>query len=892
MASLTLSDGTRSYDFLAEPRPSIYVQQEGINLPVVTDENTYAEGSDSEGRSRIRSRATNSEAGSFSVFFKATTAALFWDAVDNLQELVLSAHRNKGTLTYTPPNGVAVTYDLEAINLTDLPQRGVQLRQFHGEATVSFEVKPYGRLAATSLQPDYSYGTRVNSTAAMLLSLGATSGLTDLSGNGNHGTAAGGVTVGGATGPLTIDDDGATNFDGTNDRITTAAASVFANTSTRTFMGWANRDTTSGYHTLFGGSGSSSTSPLLWIVTGASQTVTFRPDASGSGTDWVAAWYPGIAHWVHWALVFNETSNAVSLYINGELFSTQTNTTPYSASAGNLEIGSWGGGSEYFDGKQAWFSVHALGLTATQIRDAYKAGLAQRALDGPIDSFYVSGVDGQVDAWGDLTLTDSSTIARNQIEVGVQHDFDPNNAEPLIRNLASGLTALGGSSNTRAASYSTNIIRAALTTSPVAVCKAASQPHKGKWKVRARVYPSATTVRVRLAWRAGDGPFAKEKWVAVPNSAGWYDLDLGTVNIKELPSGHTSEFRVEAKTTSGVPTVDVDIMELIPSDSYTKLRGSTSPEVGTGAAIAVDDFSTQTAGALNGKTPLLVPSGNWVRSGDADDFTVDATNHQIYRSAVSDATLDTGCFERCGTGVLAATIASVDFYRLPDYWDTAAGGARFGVFLRYVDTSNYVLACYESANTLIRVIKRVAGTITTLGTAIVPGLGVGWRTLSIGADTSGNTLTYEGPQGGTLVPIILSLADSSLATAGALDDGGYGIYDGTTGTDALAIRNYDNFSVSTLATSASIINPAINSGYGTELTHETALTASSTATGTTPIREGKYLTLPPSTRNGTVSRIVVRARRDDNDLGLADSGITDTLTASLDVTPRVHLTGE
>jgi len=39
------------------------------------------------------------------------------------------------------------------------------------------------------------------------------------------------------------------------------------------------------------------------------------------------------------------------------------------------------------------------------------------------------------------------------------------------------------------------------------------------------------------------------------------------------------------------------------------------------------------------------------------------------------------------------------------------------------------------------------------------------------------------------------------------------------------------------------------------------------------------------------SRVVVRARRDDNDLGLADSGVSDTMTASLTVTPRVHLTG-
>ena len=151
MASLVLSDGTRSYDFLAEPAPAIYVQQDGLVLPVVSREDTFAEGSDSEGRTRVRSRALNSEAGSFAVYFKATNATDFWDAVDNLQELVESAHRNKGTLTYTPPGGVAVTFDLEAISVTELPQRGVMLRAFHGEATVSFESRPYGGLEEVNI---------------------------------------------------------------------------------------------------------------------------------------------------------------------------------------------------------------------------------------------------------------------------------------------------------------------------------------------------------------------------------------------------------------------------------------------------------------------------------------------------------------------------------------------------------------------------------------------------------------------------------------------------------------------------------------------------------------------------------------------------------------------
>lgn len=659
---LILSDGTREYDFLADG--DIYVQQEGIQLPVVSDENTYAEGSDSEGRTRIRSRATNSEAGSFSVFFRASNDDDFWDAVDNLQELVLSAHRNKGTLTYTPPGGVSVTFDLEAINVSDLPQNGVLLQQHHAAATVTFETKPYGRL---------------------------------------------------------------------------------------------------------------DTQPLIESET----------------------------------------------------------------------------------------------------------------LVGPIDSVDVGLVPGQAPAWGTLTLTDSDSVARNHVEVGVQYDYDPDNPEPLLLEAVTDLDALGGASSTRSGSHSTNIVRSALAPTPIAVCTAAGQPHKGRWKIRTRVYPSATTVLVRLAWRAGDGPFAKEKWVAVPNSAGWFDLDLGTVNIKELPSGHTCEFRIEAKSTSGSPTVDVDIVECIPADSYTKLRGSSAPETSSGAIVAMDDFSTQTAGAATGKTPLLVPAGLYSGAGDTDDFQVDTSNQRLYRTAVSDSAANNGRYLRCGSSTATVTTVQCDWCRS----DTGIPGETFrqGVFLRYTDTSNFLFAGYISTSSMM-ILKRVAGTETVLALAVGDFRSETERTVQCSADALGNVVVYENYRAGSPTLMMTVTGDSSLATAGALASGGYGIYDAETAASG-ASRYYDNFSVSTLATSASIINPAINEDYGLTLTHETALTESATSTGTTPIREGQYLTLPPSTRSASRSRVVVRSRRNDPALGFGDEGIADSLDVGLSVTPRVHLTG-
>lgn len=1075
--SLVLSDGTRSFDLLGDSA-LIYVRDGGFTLPVVSNENTYAEGSDSEGRSRVRYRATNSEAGSITVYFRGTTNALFRDAIDDLQELVVSANANKGTLAYTPPNGVEVTYDLESIQVTDMPQDGVALKNRHGEATISFEVKPFGRLASERLNVQDTYQEQVTALSpSIFLPLGASAGLTDLSGNARNGTAAGGVTVGGATGPLTVSDGGATDFDGTNDRITTTyatrrnlctnpnfetdtagwavtgtgitysrvtsefqngaasmevihdgavanrgaqtaaitvtaalqyAASMYVkapvgaalqmwmieyqsdgvtqvgSTTTQSYTGTGNWDLVTIAKTLttgvrlrvsirntatvartwyvdsvlveqaasagtyfpttaqlasgeagWTGTANASASDIGCFSSGTSRTLMgwvyrdattnadvifsavtsdssarsyLRLASGGTGVEWswnnspvtlTGAAIPAGA-WTHWALVRTLNTGTVTFYVNGVEAYTGSPASPAVDMTGmtwtGLQFGVRAATSDPFDGKQAWVSVHQTALTATQIRDCYDTGKAQITLDGPIDSFTVESIPGQVPALPVLTLDDASTQARNIVEVGVQHDVDPDNLEPILLEAVTDLDALGGASSTRSGSHSTNIVRSALAPTPIAVCTAAGQPHKGRWKIRTRVYPSATTVLVRLAWRAGDGPFAKEKWVAVPNSAGWFDLDLGTVNIKELPSGHTCEFRIEAKSTSGSPTVDVDIVECIPADSYTKLRGSSASEVGTGAIVAMDDFSIQTAGAVTGKTPLLAPAGLYSGAGDADDFSVDTSaGGLITRTAVSDSALNNGRYLRAGSSTLAATIVSLDIYISGS---VAIGTSRFGPMLRYIDTNNWLMVVFESTGSgqfNISLIKRVAGSETTLGSVPAGVLGGQWWRILVGADTSGSAVVYFGPGGTSDAdpgPVMFVSGDSTLATAGAIASGGYGIYDAYTSATGLT-RNYDNFTVSTLATSATIINPAINSGYGLDLKHNTALTDNATGTGqgTTPIREGQYLTLPPSTRNNSVHRIVTRARRNDGELGFADEGLDDALTASLEVTPRVHLTG-
>ena len=661
---------SRSYDFL-DTDNSAYVQADGIDLPVVTRDDTFAETSDSEGRSRIRSRATNPE-GAFRLYFKGTTDATFWALIDSIQELVEDAHENKGTITYEPDGGVAVTWDLQSISVTGLPQNGVTLRQHHAATTVSYEVKPYGKL------------------------------------------------------------------------------------------------------------------PRIPLV-------------------------------------------------------------------------------------------------------------ASTALTGPIDDFVLESVPGQVSALGDLTITDTATQSRYFGEIGVQHDCDPDDLEPIQLDAVVDLTALSGSSNTRSGSIATNILRSALTTSAVAVCSTGDQPHKGKWKIRCRVYPSATDVRVRLAWRVGDGPFSYERWKEVPNSAGWYDLDLGTVNIAELAGTHTWEGRIEARCISGVPTVDVDTVQLLPADTYVKVQGADAADTGTSAYIAVEDFSTLTVGALAGKTPLLAPSGNWSGAGDAVDLTVSSANQKAFRTEVSDTDLNTGRYARCGTGTLINTTATVDIEVTFDDGPLFRQSLRAGVFLRYTDVNNWLAAVAQYPNGFsgtLKVIKRVAGTVTELGSASV--FRYGPRTIVGAATPDGEWGLLEGPVGGALEWRLVSFsADADLATAGALASGGYGIYDANSSANA-ATRYYDNFSIVSSSTAATLTNPALYSGQTLNLLHNTVLTEASDGSvmGRTPVVTGKLLKLPPSTLAGRSHRIVSRFRREDVDGGFADNGVSDGYSADLSVTPRVHLTGK
>lgn len=206
--------------------------------------------------------------------------------------------------------------------------------------------------------------------------LDATYGVNDQSSGGtNDGTAAGGATVGGFAGSPISGETTSTDLDGTDDRIN-SSYNPFTNGTTRTYTGWAYRDTSTSDDRIFSSSAAISACPILQLSSGTTNVLWGPGGTGGTFTTWTSAW-PGNTQWVHWALIFNETTNDASLYINGAFVSTQANATAYNASPGTLQVGAsfTTGLGAPFDGKQAHFAVFTRALTASEIQGHYRAGV-------------------------------------------------------------------------------------------------------------------------------------------------------------------------------------------------------------------------------------------------------------------------------------------------------------------------------------------------------------------------------------------------------------------------------------------------------------------------------------------------------------------------------------
>jgi hypothetical protein len=140
-AELILSDGSAEVPLIGTTTGGVSLT--AIVVPLFTYENTYAAGADTVGRRRIRSVAQNAEGSARMWIHDGASAGDFYAYIEDLETIVRSAHDNRGTLRYRPPNATSFqTFYLEAIWISDKPQVGYLLEKRHQEIELTFECRP------------------------------------------------------------------------------------------------------------------------------------------------------------------------------------------------------------------------------------------------------------------------------------------------------------------------------------------------------------------------------------------------------------------------------------------------------------------------------------------------------------------------------------------------------------------------------------------------------------------------------------------------------------------------------------------------------------------------------------------------------------------------------
>ena len=158
----------------------------------------------------------------------------------------------------------------------------------------------------------------------------------DASGNGQTGTLQAGATwATGLVGPYCV------SLAGTNTSFVDVAAPVVDTTQSYTVMGWINLTQVSGYQTMVSIDGNTVSGFFLQLRgdTGKFGFATLPSDSTtGAAAIANATAAPNAGQWYHVAGVYDATAKTISLYVNGVLQQTVSNTAAWKAS-GHTEIG-------------------------------------------------------------------------------------------------------------------------------------------------------------------------------------------------------------------------------------------------------------------------------------------------------------------------------------------------------------------------------------------------------------------------------------------------------------------------------------------------------------------------------------------------------------------------
>ena len=569
----------------------------------------------------------------------------------------------------------------------------------------------------------------------------------------------------------------ATAFDGSDDRITTTY-NPFTNASTRTYMGWANRTTSTSADTLFSGSVAS---PAVLALSSGSQNVTWKPQNSTT-TTWTAAW-PGNAQWVHWALVFNEGTDAVSLFINGALVTATTNAQAYNATPGNLVIGARQSTTDPFVGSMAWFSVHEKALTAEEISAA-----SRRLSADQLVSFGGLGILLALDAASGLTDLSGNvrtgTAAGGITTGGVTGPLDESALSAVISSSA--WTAVAGSLTAGPPAFVSNA-----TTDYDNFTVLAQLPRQfrtGSFRVYAhRIYNTAnlTGGTVRLAWRGVGSSIRRGPVVDIQPASS--DLYLGEISTETAWDGWLE--------TRG-PVFVTDLI-LVPVDSYLEASSPQSSVQMVGTTAALDALQTTSAHI---DTRTLTTGGAWSTVNSASPTWPVSAANWARRTAVSMAS---PAFAQAGTANHMEVQVQATLRQSSGAVTGGSIQVGHGIYARYVDGSNYLAFGhhYYLSQTYPHLVLVLAGTSYLLwrGLPIANGT-VASLTLTIQLTSDGRyAATTEGGtfntrqvvlgQSGTLA------SGATLGNTGAAKAGLFDFQSTATASD----RDWKDFSIRNLA---------------------------------------------------------------------------------------------
>jgi hypothetical protein len=232
----------------------------------------------------------------------------------------------------------------------------------------------------------------------------------------------------------------------------------------------------------------------------------------------------------------------------------------------------------------------------------------------PVFSILLEDVPGHVSAESTVTVTDMATQARRHVEGGLGANTDA----LLVDSAAGGLetTGFAGSLTTRTGMYGANVIRATLAVQSQAICGTGDLEHIGVLRPKARVWASSTDVRLRLAYRTGDGAYSYTPWIAPPVVDAFYEAPFGSITIREVTAGAQQwDGWIEAYSLVPGDTLDVDYLMPLDAERYWTIAANYRLQ--SGLLVARDEF-TSTSGGLNGETAPT--GGTWATSGATTDF--------------------------------------------------------------------------------------------------------------------------------------------------------------------------------------------------------------------------------------------------------------------------------